>query len=672
MSASDKPKTLPQQKTCTTQLSPLAREDDIVIEECDAWIASISAAENASPAELYDASSEMKPQALFSPSNDVSARESSFPDSVRIASSTESRTRKRNSMAMDESNASPLKKHKTPEPSASTREVDVPDSGSPPTLHEDVSTIHDFTMEAPASPARLKRKATHDAAPPRRTKRSGEPRTPSPSIEDITSFSTSPRPAAPRAVPKTKLPKVAALEMNPIPLAPYDSGPPTSPIDVDRLSDSDGRTSSKLYLEVKQRVAQHTSARRRDKALKLPDMSSDDDGSVVYVSSSSSPAGKSKLQTTASKRKLMAEKGGDKDKAPAKGKGKGKKKKLEHMTPVEYAQMIHEKYLARVTETTKNNPEWKPPPTKFLAGKTIFYTGGDLQYASEQTRKRMNIILREGGDVLPHFDPKVVTHIVSDASKLSELRALGLKKLSDIPDHIPTVTWTWVVSAIGRAPTMVPGEGRKVRMDEPWQHAKHAERIDAGSEVARPGLVRRNTDRVKGKEKEKANDVDFSHISYFTQDKPQRFTSSQSLRNLHDSEDEGEGEGVGGSTEGQGAAQQGGSTSIGAPLSPPTSPVRLPHNSPRAAGASSSSTAPTAGPSGTSHARSATEDPLAEFYAKARADHETRWSRRGEVSESEPELEGATSEAAPSDSDIEEPAKVVVPRQKRVSDAFHG
>lgn len=49
---------------------------------------------------------------------------------------------------------------------------------------------------------------------------------------------------------------------------------------------------------------------------------------------------------------------------------------------------------------------------------------------------------------MPVFDPKLTTEIVTGTSKLITLKALGLKRLDDIPAHIPVVTWDYVVTAL--------------------------------------------------------------------------------------------------------------------------------------------------------------------------------------------------------------------------------
>ncbi|KAF8812588.1 hypothetical protein BYT27DRAFT_7086875 [Phlegmacium glaucopus] len=58
-------------------------------------------------------------------------------------------------------------------------------------------------------------------------------------------------------------------------------------------------------------------------------------------------------------------------------------------------------------------------------------------------------VVKYGGNLMPEYDPGVTTHIVTDALTRPTLRALGLKTLKDIPDHIPTVTWNWVSTVIG-------------------------------------------------------------------------------------------------------------------------------------------------------------------------------------------------------------------------------
>lgn len=209
--------------------------------------------------------------------------------------------------------------------------------------------------------------------------------------------------------------------------------------------------------------------------------------------------------------------------------------------------------------------------------------------------------------MLAAYDPAVTTHIVTDAQALSTLRALGLKKLEDIPNHIPTIKWDWIAKAIGRTPILSKEGVMKVRMDELFVHTAFSERIDAGLEPIIRG---------KGKGKAIANE-DISHISYvppnrscfwclivirreFTQDKPRRQSAA---RSIHDSDDQDDDSDEGGP----------GYSSTGALPSPPTSL----HGAPEPGQPSSSRTSLDKGQ------RVQSDDPLAEFYAKARAERDS-------------------------------------------------
>jgi hypothetical protein len=48
--------------------------------------------------------------------------------------------------------------------------------------------------------------------------------------------------------------------------------------------------------------------------------------------------------------------------------------------------------------------------------------------------------------LVPKYDSSVVTHIVTDAGERSTLKALGLKFLREIPEHIPIVKWSWIIA----------------------------------------------------------------------------------------------------------------------------------------------------------------------------------------------------------------------------------
>ena len=79
---------------------------------------------------------------------------------------------------------------------------------------------------------------------------------------------------------------------------------------------------------------------------------------------------------------------------------------------------------------------------------------------------------------MPEYDPMVTSHIVTDALMRPTLRALGLKALKDIPDHIPTVRWNWVLTVIGR--DYLTKEEIDAKLRDVWMHAAFSERMDAG------------------------------------------------------------------------------------------------------------------------------------------------------------------------------------------------
>jgi len=98
---------------------------------------------------------------------------------------------------------------------------------------------------------------------------------------------------------------------------------------------------------------------------------------------------------------------------------------------------------------------------------------------------------------LPEYDPKVTTHIVTDALMRPTLRALGLKALKDIPDHIPTVKWSWVLTGIGR--NTLTKEEIDAKLRDVWMHAAFSERMDAGYTPYIPTSL--PSFKIKGKEK---------------------------------------------------------------------------------------------------------------------------------------------------------------------------
>ena len=280
---------------------------------------------------------------------------------------------------------------------------------------------------------------------------------------------------------------------------------------------------SELYLEVKERIAKHSSMKQRDRLLKRGSskMTAQDveSSSIIYVSSSPSSRANSPVPSVKNAIAVNGKQAQRRTKQPFETrKGKGKKEKPQPMTPTEYAQSLNERLAAAASNAadSSNSKLKKRKPIRFLEGKHIFYTGGDMKQASEMTRGRMDLvsfllflfflrlsfqfqIVKYGGNLMPIYDPKVTTHIVTDASMRPTLRALGLKALKDIPEHIPTVKWNWVLTVIGR--DNLTKEEIDAKLRDVWIHAAFSERMDAGYTPYIPTSLPSFRKKEKGKEK---------------------------------------------------------------------------------------------------------------------------------------------------------------------------
>lgn len=244
-----------------------------------------------------------------------------------------------------------------------------------------------------------------------------------------------------------------------------------------------------------------------------------DESSIICISSS--PSSRSASPPPLKKAKafhppaVKATSGFTLSRAPS---TKGKKEKPKLVSPSEYAELI-------LADEVDGKHRRKGSTPQFLRGYNVFYTGGERTYASETTRNRMQLVcpstylcrtklipsiqlVRHGANLIPKFNPEIVTHIVTEGSSLPTLNALGLKHLKDIPNHIPTVRWTWVTYGMSRANNLP-----KERMDEKLKlclidHAAFADRCTAGMDVYPP------LSSTKGKARERTiNEEEISHIS---------------------------------------------------------------------------------------------------------------------------------------------------------------
>ena len=102
------------------------------------------------------------------------------------------------------------------------------------------------------------------------------------------------------------------------------------------------------------------------------------DRSAIFPSTSTADErSTSETANRRSKRELKS-----KTTKPTKGRGK---EKPALVTPLEYARKLQESLQVAGQKSSKRYP-------KYLKGKRIFYVGGDMQYAGERTRNRMEIV----------------------------------------------------------------------------------------------------------------------------------------------------------------------------------------------------------------------------------------------------------------------------------------
>ncbi|KIM37902.1 hypothetical protein M413DRAFT_252511 [Hebeloma cylindrosporum] len=222
---------------------------------------------------------------------------------------------------------------------------------------------------------------------------------------------------------------------------------------------------------------------------------------------------------------------------------------------------------------------------------------------------------------MPEYNPNVTTHIITDAPEGTTLRALGVKRLKDIPEHIPTLKWSWVVSGINHKNSLSKEEfDARLDGDILFLHAAFHERMDAGRKpqpIAAPSFRKKGKERAAEQNRGDGPSHGVASTSAATQDVPALFSESEGDVPAHSSRP------------------------FGALISPPTSPRRSPV-----------------------HGQSSKEnnhDPLAEFYPQAhkQRQQEDEWSSLGD-------LDADASEDVGTDSDAGDPEPhPPAPRQKR-------
>lgn len=197
--------------------------------------------------------------------------------------------------------------------------------------------------------------------------------------------------------------------------------PPTSPIEDPSaaLDDSpqglDRRTkplesasSSKLVFDIQERISSHNSTKRRDKVMKLtpkPVLPEPTGGKVTahaepsehsIINVSSSPSSREKSPGRAKPISVKPTLKRMKDAKPVAPRSSSNRKDVKtpriRLTPVEYARQLNASVAERVQAEEGSSNGSRPRRYKCLEGRNIFYAGGDMTYATEGTRKRMDLV----------------------------------------------------------------------------------------------------------------------------------------------------------------------------------------------------------------------------------------------------------------------------------------
>ncbi|KAI0076868.1 Nucleotidyltransferase [Panus rudis PR-1116 ss-1] len=131
----------------------------------------------------------------------------------------------------------------------------------------------------------------------------------------------------------------------------------------------------------------------------------------------------------------------------------------------------------------------KPFKKQIFKDLKIYFNGGDLRLATEDTRKKMTLLVKHGATLLPTYDATTVTHIVTTAEKSGLLKDIGIRSLKSIPRRIPVLAWKWVARSIN--------DGKFAPYHD---HPAYSDRITL------PNDLEDLAPRPKGKGKEKAQD----------------------------------------------------------------------------------------------------------------------------------------------------------------------
>ncbi|GJE98665.1 hypothetical protein PsYK624_149000 [Phanerochaete sordida] len=270
---------------------------------------------------------------------------------------------------------------------------------------------------------------------------------------------------------------------------------------------------------------------------------------------------------------------------PAKAKKLPKKVQLQ-MTPAEYAVYIAQVGSVNARKGKKN--------TTFFKGIRIFYIGLDVDKVIERTWIKMQRLVQFGATLIPTYDPFQIDVIMTQPKLTEEdfCAKLGIASLEEVPAHIPILATSWMTS----------GED-KGRLDLWEHHPSYKSHVVKQPDAPEKGKTRTIPPNPPKASTTKPSTKDAAQAKPAPRSTPKVQAQQAIDSNESDFEEEGRGQ---------------------------TSPAN-----PRCAGGSSAVTRGTpaaqtgdGGPgamgagvdTGSSGAGAA--DPLAEFYAAARAEHE--------------------------------------------------
>ncbi|KAL0574084.1 hypothetical protein V5O48_007869 [Marasmius crinis-equi] len=338
--------------------------------------------------------------------------------------------------------------------------------------------------------------------------------------------------------------------------APVSSDIPTSPIEDPSAFPLDSSPPATVPLTagpsllsmVQGRIATHRAKRKHPKPLQVPQRPSSSEGVMATSSpvnqNSSPPLEKEKTTTRNLKsdidsksrsvkhQKTVLDTGHSSEDGQRPKKMRPAELRSLRKLPSEYAKIAIEQYAINQLEDKKKTR--KEPQA--LKGACIFYWGNDFLNACETTKKRMWWILGRGGTLAATYDPAVVTHIVVDGRNNSGslLKAIKLKSLKEIPDHIPCVTWDWALACKSSK------DGQAVLAD-PFNYAAFSTRLPPVRGYSGPSSSSKSAGKRKAQEMVSKHDSedegdsqieDFSNSNIQAPGKARLAAQSSAARNI--------------------------------------------------------------------------------------------------------------------------------------------